>query len=49
MSSRRTSELPSTIAGFVAMGVVMPKRRAIDATVPNPTSFPSCAATVFLE
>ena len=49
MSITRTSDVPSTMAGWVLIGVVMPKRRAMLATVPKPTSLPSCAATVFLE
>ncbi len=49
MSIRRTSDVPSTIEGMVLTGVVMPNRRAIDATVPKPTSLPSWAATVFFE
>ncbi len=49
MSIRRTSEDPSTIAGKVETGVVMPKRRAMLATVPKPTSLPNCAATVLTE
>ena len=31
------------------IGVVMPNRRAMPATVPKPTSLPSEAATVFFE
>ena len=49
MSISRTSEVPSTIEGSVLTGVVMPKRRAMPATVPKPTSLPSWAATVFLH
>ena len=49
MSSRRTVELPKTIEGKVEISEVMPKRRAIEATVPKPTSLPSCAATVLTE
>ena len=40
---------PSTIAGWVLIGVVTPKRRAMSATVPKPTSLPSFAATVLIE
>jgi hypothetical protein len=49
LSITRTSDVPSTIDGSVLIGVVMPKRRAMLATAPNPTSLPSCAATVFFE
>ena len=49
MSITRTSELPSTIDGLVLIGVVMPNRRAIPATLEKPTSLPSCAATVLIE
>ena len=49
MSIRRTSEVPSTIDGTVVIGVVMPNRRAIEATALKPTSLPSWAATVFFE
>ena len=49
MSISRTSLVPSTIAGCVLIGVVMPKRRAIAAIVEKPTSCPSFAATVFSE
>ena len=49
MSISRTSEEPSTIEGKVDTGVVIPNRRAIEATVPKPTSLPSCAATVLTE
>ena len=49
MSISRTSEVPSTIEGFVAIGVVTPNRRAMAATAPKPTSLPSFAATVFFE
>ena len=49
MSSTRTSDVPSTIDGYVEIAVEMPKRRAIEATEPKPTSLPSSAATVFFE
>ena len=49
MAMSRTSLVPSTIDGMVLIGVVIPNRRAIAATEPNPTSLPSCAATVLIE
>ena len=37
------------MAGVVGMGVEMPSRRAVEATVSRPTSSASLAATVFTE
>ena len=49
ISITRTSEEPSTIEGLVSTLELTPNRRAIDATVPKPTSLPSWAATVLIE
>ena len=49
ISITRISEAPSTIDGLVSILELTPNRRAIEATVPNPTSLPSWAATVLIE
>jgi hypothetical protein len=49
MSISRTSEAPSAMAGLVVIGVVIPRRRAMLATVPKPTSSASRTAAVLME
>ena len=49
MSIGVTSPDPRAMAGVVGIGVEMPRRRAVAATVSRPTSSASRAATVFTD
>ena len=48
-SSKLTSEVPSAIEALGWISEVMPRRRAVLATLAGPTELPSLAATVLID